>query len=73
MESAIPEDLRDLMIKALGLRRHLGENKNDLHNKRQLHLIESKIRRLVRYYTGNGKLPAGWVYKPENTEILLSR
>ena len=73
MESAIPEDLRDLMIKALGLRRHLGENKNDLHNKRQLHLIESKIRRLVRYYTGSGKLPAGWVYKPENTEILLSR
>jgi len=73
MESAIPEDLRDLMIKALGLRKHLIENKNDLHNKRQLHLIESKIRRLVRYYTGSGKLPEGWVYKPENTEILLSR
>ncbi len=33
--SEIPEDLRDLMIKALGLRKHLGENKKDLHNKRQ--------------------------------------
>ena len=73
MESAIPEDLRDLMIKALGLRRHLGENKNDLHNKRQLHLMESKIRRLVKYYTGSGRLPAGWSYKPETSEILLSR
>ena len=34
--SEIPEDLRDLMVKSLGLRRHLGENKKDLHNKRQL-------------------------------------
>ncbi len=33
--SEIPEDLRDLMSKALGLRKHLGENKKDLHNKRQ--------------------------------------
>jgi small subunit ribosomal protein S15 len=71
--SEIPEDLRDLMVKALGLRRHLSENKKDLHNKHQLQLVESKVRRLVRYYTGSKRLPAGWVYKPENTEILLSR
>ncbi len=69
----IPEDLRDLMSKALGLRKHLSENKRDLHNKRQLQLVESKIRRLVKYYTTSRKLPAGWVYKPENAEILLSR
>jgi small subunit ribosomal protein S15 len=69
----IPEDLRDLMIKALGLRKHLSENKRDLHNKRQLQLVESKIRRLAKYYTSSRKLPAGWVYKPENAEILLSR
>jgi small subunit ribosomal protein S15 len=69
----IPEDLRDLMTKALGLRKHLSENKKDLHNKRQLQLMESKIRRLVRYYTGSKRLPEGWVYKPETAEILLSR
>jgi len=73
MESEIPEDLRDLMKKALGLRKHLSENEKDLHNKRQLHLMESKIRRLVRYYERSRRLPAGWTYKPENTEILLSR
>jgi len=73
LETEIPEDLRDLMMKALGLRKHLSENKNDLHNKRQLHLMESKIRRLVKYYTGSGRLPAGWSYKPETSEILLSR
>jgi len=71
--SEIPEDLRDLMIKALGLRKHLGENKKDLHNKRQLNLTESKIRRLVRYYRGTKKLPLEFVYKPETAEILLSR
>jgi small subunit ribosomal protein S15 len=71
--SEIPEDLRDLMSKALGLRKHLGENKKDLHNKRQLQLIESKIRRLVKYYVGSKKLQKDFIYKPENAEILLSR
>ena len=69
----IPEDLRDLMIKALGLRKHLAENKKDLHNKRQLQLTESKVRRLVKYYTGSKKLPKEFVYKPDQAEILLSR
>ncbi|MFA7695865.1 30S ribosomal protein S15 [Methanoregula sp.] len=73
ISSEIPEDLRDLMVKALGLRKHLEDNKKDLHNKRQLHLVEAKIRRLVKYYVGTKKLPAGFTYKPETTEILLSR
>jgi len=73
IQSEIPEDLRDLMKKALGLRKHLSENEKDLHNKRQLQLMESKIRRLVRYYAKSRRLPEGWTYKPENTEILLSR
>jgi small subunit ribosomal protein S15 len=73
MRSEIPEDLRNLIVKALGLRKHLAENRNDLHNKRQLQLTESKVRRLVRYYTGSGRLPSDWSYKPETAEILLSR
>ncbi len=73
MRPEIPQDLRNLIEKALGLRKHLVENKNDLHNKRQLQLTESKVRRLVKYYTGNGRLPKGWSYKPETAEIILSR
>jgi small subunit ribosomal protein S15 len=69
----IPDDLRNLITKALGLRKHLSENKNDLHNKRQLQLTESKVRRLVRYYVSSGRLPGDWTYKPETAEILLSR
>jgi len=73
LQSEIPEDLRNLMMKALGLRKHLGENRNDLHNKRQLQLTESKVRRLVKYYVSRGRLPSDWSYKPETAEILLSR
>jgi small subunit ribosomal protein S15 len=73
LQSDIPEDLRNLIAKALGMRKHLAENKNDLHNKRQLQLTESKVRRLVRYYVSSGRLPGDWSYKPETAEILLSR
>ncbi|MDD1658254.1 MAG: 30S ribosomal protein S15 [Methanomicrobiales archaeon] len=73
MEAKLPEDLANLIRKALGLRKHLADNKNDLHNKRQLHLTESKVRRLARYYVRAGTLPQDWTYKPETAEILLSR
>lgn len=73
MADDIPEDLRNLMHKALGMRKHLVDNNHDVHNKRQLQLTEAKIRRLVKYYTGSGKLPADWAYSPETAEILLSR
>jgi small subunit ribosomal protein S15 len=72
-EARIPEDLQNLIKKALGMRKHLNENKNDLHNKRQLQLTESKVRRLVKYYITVGKLPQDWEYKPETAEIMLSR
>jgi len=55
------------------MRKHLSENKRDVHNKRQLMLTESKVRRLVKYYVKSKKLPKGWVYKPDTAEILLSR
>ena len=36
LASEILEDLRNLIVKALGMRKHMGENKKDLLNKRQL-------------------------------------
>lgn len=73
LESEIPEDLRNLMQKALGLRRHLEENRKDVHNARQLQITESKVRRLGKYYVKTGKMPKDWIYRPEVAEILLSR
>jgi len=69
----VPEDLSNLIIKALRLRKHLAANKHDLHNKRSLQLTESKIRRLVKYYHSTKVLPMDWLYKPETAEMMLSR
>lgn len=69
----VPEDLTNLIKKAIGLHKHLDENKKDLHNKRALQLTESKIRRLVKYYHASGVLPMDWVYTPATAEILISR
>lgn len=68
----IPEDLGNLMRRALHIRKHLKSNAKDVHNKRALQLIENKIRRLVKYYHDSGRLAAGWEYKPETAEILIT-
>lgn len=68
----IPEDLGNLMRKALHIRKHIKANSKDIHNKRALQLTESKIRRLVKYYHDSGRLAADWVYKPETAEILVT-
>lgn len=69
----LPEDLFNLITKALNLRDHLEENKKDLHNKRALQLTESKIRRLVNYYKKKAVLPGEWSYRLDTVEMLISR
>ena len=49
----IPEDLRNLLARAVRLREHMAENGQDYQNKRALQNTESKIRRLVNYYRGD--------------------
>jgi len=66
-----PEDLMNLIRKAVNIREHLKENPKDLHTKRGLQLVESKIRRLVKYYTREGVLPEGWRYEPKKAALLV--
>ncbi|MHA1668552.1 MAG: 30S ribosomal protein S15 [Candidatus Heimdallarchaeaceae archaeon] len=66
-----PEDLVNLVRRATNLRRHLEENKKDLHSKRGLQLIESKIRRLVKYYKKKGVFSEDWKYDPKTAGLLL--
>jgi len=67
----IPEDLLNLLRKAVNLRKHLEKNKKDSRSKHALMLLESKIRRLGKYYVRKGKLPADWKYDPEKAKILV--
>jgi small subunit ribosomal protein S15 len=66
-----PEDLMNLIRKAVNIRDHLNENPKDLHTKRGLQLVESRIRRLVKYYTREGVLPEGWRYEPKKAALLV--
>lgn len=68
---AYPDDLLNLIKKAVNLRKHLDKHKSDVHNKAKLHSIESKIRRAGRYYSRTGKLAANWVYDPEKAALLV--
>ncbi len=70
-EFEYPEDLLNLIKRAVNIREHLEENPKDLHSKRGLMIIESKIRRLVKYYTRNNVLPEGWRYDPKTAALLV--
>lgn len=66
-----PEDMMNLIRRAVNIRDHLNENPKDLHGKRGLTIIESRIRRLGRYYSNNGQLPEGWRYDPVKAALLV--
>ena len=66
-----PVDMMNLMRRALSLSDHLAGNRKDLHNRRQLELCESKIRRLARYYKSNGQLDENWVYKRDQLRLMV--
>jgi small subunit ribosomal protein S15 len=66
----LPEDLRNLMEKAVGLREHMDENPQDVQNKRALQNVESKVRRLVDYYRGD-ELDEDFTYSYDEAAELL--
>ena len=66
----LPEDLRNLMARAIRLREHMAENGQDYQNKRALQNTEAKIRRLADYYRGD-ELDEEFTYTYENALELL--
>jgi small subunit ribosomal protein S15 len=66
-----PEDIMNLIRRAVNIRDHIKENPKDLHSKRGLNIIEFRIRRLGKYYSKEGKLPEGWRYDPKKAALLV--
>ena len=66
----LPEDLRNLMERAIRLREHVQENPQDHQNKRSLQNTESKVRRLVNYYRGD-QLDPEFTYSYDVAKDLL--
>jgi small subunit ribosomal protein S15 len=59
----MPEDLENIVNKAVGLQKHLKANKGDYRNVRSLELIEAKVHRLSVYYKRIERIPKTWKYK----------
>ena len=71
MEKEVPEDMMNLFVKAVKLRSHMGKNKKDSTSKKGLELLESKIRRLGKYYIKEKRIPSSWKYDPERTKLII--
>ena len=63
LKTDMPEDLENIVKKAVGLQRHLKENHGDRRNVRSLELIEAKVHRLSVYYKRINQIPKNWKYK----------
>ena len=63
LKTDLPEDLDNIVKKAIGLQKHLKSNKGDYRNVRSLELIEAKVHRLSVYYKKIGRIPKNWKYK----------
>ena len=63
LKAEMPEDLENIVRKAVGLQKHLKANKGDNRNVRSLELIEAKVHRLSVYYKRIERIPKTWKYK----------
>jgi len=69
----LPDDMMSLLRRAVNLRNHLDNNKPDKHSKRGLENLESKIRRLGKYYVRKGEMPKGWKYSAEEAKLIVQK
>ena len=69
----MPEDLMSLLKKAVNIREHLDRNKADRLSQRGLENLESKIRRLGKYYSRKGILPKTWKYEFEEAKLIVQK
>lgn len=69
----IPAEMMSLLKRVVLLKGHLGRNKQDKRSQKGLENLESKIRRLGKYYSRVGKLPEGWKYKPEEAKLIVQK
>ncbi len=63
LRTEMPEDLENIVNKAVGLQKHLKENRGDYRNVRSLELLEAKVHRLSVYYKRIERIPKNWKYK----------
>ena len=68
-----PEDLLNLFKKSVTVREHLKLNKSDKHTLRGLSNLEAKIRRLIKYYSREGRIPKDFTYDYQKVRLLVQK
>jgi len=69
----LPDDLKDMVTKALRIRNHHSKNRNDKRAKRDIFVVESRVRKLASYYIKRGVLPQNWRYSYQNARLLVGK
>jgi len=67
VKKEVPDDIYNLIEKAV----NLNQNHHDAKATHGVELLESKIRRLGKYYARTGKLPKDWKYSIEQAKLLV--
>jgi small subunit ribosomal protein S15 len=66
-----PEDMYNLIVRAVALKAHMDKNKRDYTSYRGLELTESKIRRLAKFYKKKGDLPEKWKWNIDQAKLWI--
>ena len=68
---AYPDDILALIRRAVSMIKHLETNKSDGLNTTKLLHVESKIKRLAKYYIKKGRLPVTWKYDRLSAPLIV--
>ena len=68
-----PEDLMNLFKKAVNLYDHLQKHKKDKTSKKGFENLESKIRRLIKYYKRKKVIPQDFKYDIEKVRLIIQK
>lgn len=71
IKKELPEDLLNLIKKAVLIRKHLETNHKDVPAKRGIMITESKIKRLANYYKAQKRLDLDWRFDPKKGAMFL--
>ncbi len=70
---SLPEDLLNLLKKAVNLYEHLKAHKSDKHSRRGYQLLEAKIKRLIKYYKRKKVIPEDFKFDIEKAKLIVER
>lgn len=73
LDETLPEDLKNLIRKALNLEKHIEDNRSDLEARKGYQRTMSKIYRLMKYYKKEGVLPEDFKYDSERVRTLVAK